>query len=183
MKKRNLQGNFVPQTEVWDPSEVYDADVTKRDELTELLVRMYLNLNRMALSLNLKDNGQYDVIQNVNSQTYFPNPSYTSLTATTPTWRQVLRKVYNINPPTTLPNTGTLTIPHGIEITTMTTFTRIYGVASDTVGFNYIPLPYASPVLANNIELRLDVTNIYITTGSNRTNFNITYVVVEFIQN
>lgn len=181
MKIRNLQGNFVNQTDVWDPSEVYDADVTKRDELTELLVRMYQNLNRMSLSLNLKDTGQYDVIQLVNSQVFFPNPNYTSKTATLPTWRQVLRKTFNIT--TALPNTGTLTIPHGIEITTMTTFTRIYGVANDTVGFNYIPLPYASPTLVNNIELRLDATNIYIITGSNRTNFTLTYIVTEFIQN
>ena len=80
-----------------------------------------------------------------------------------------------------LPNAGTKSVPHNIPINGSYTFTRIYGAASDTTGLNYIPLPYASPTAANNIELNLDATNVNIITGSNRSNFNITYVIVEYI--
>lgn len=181
MAGQSNKGSFVPTTNVWDVSEIYSIDVTS-PEFKELLVRLYQNLNNIALVLNLKDTGYYHTLETLNSQNYFPNPAYDSTQSpTTATFRQVYRKVFNYT--TALPNTGTATIPHGIFISTNTTFTRIYGVANDTTGFNYIPLPYASPTLANNIELRLDGTNIYITTGSNRTNFNITYIIVEYLQN
>ena len=64
----------------------------------------------------------------------------------------------------------------------MTTFTRVYATASDTTGFNYIPVPYASSTAANNIELNVNGTNVNIITGSNRSNFNICYVVLEYLQ-
>jgi hypothetical protein len=43
-------------------------------------------------------------------------------------------------------------------------------------------LPYASPTDADNIELSVDVTNVSITTGSDRTGFTTTYIVLEYIK-
>jgi hypothetical protein len=171
-------GAYTGTTNVWDVSQIFQVDVTS-PEFKELLVRLYQNLNLMSTLLNLKDTGYYDTGQFVNGQQFFPNPSLSSSTGTMPTFRPVYRKVINFG---ALPNTGTKSVAHGITVTTATTFTRIYATASDTTGFNYIPIPYASPVLANNIELRIDATNVTIVTGSNRTNFTITYVIVEFLQ-
>jgi hypothetical protein len=116
----------------------------------------------------------------VNGQMYFSNPANNSSTVASPALRNVYRKVLNYT--TALPNTGTATIPHKITCTTSTTFTRIYATASDQSGFNYIPIPYASATAANNIELRVDGTNVYIITDSNRTNFTQTYIVLEYLQ-
>lgn len=170
-------GSFVPTTNIWDSAEIEQLDI--KPELKELLVRLYQNLNRMSLALNTKDTGIYNNSQFVNSQIWFPNPSLTSASGTYPDFRQVYRCVVNFG---ALPNATTKSVAHGITITSSTTFTRIYGAASDTTGNNYIPLPYTSPTLANNIQLDVSATNVTITTGANRTNFNICYIILEYIQ-
>lgn len=171
-------GAFIPTSYIWDLGELNDIeDIDPR--LRELLVRLYQNLNNMALLLNIKDSGYYTQQEFVNSQLWFQNPVLTSTSSTNPSFRQVYRLVINFG---ALPNTATKSVAHNLRITPGYTFTRIYGAASDTTGFNYIPIPYASPVLANNIELRVDTTNVIITTGSNRSNFNITYVILEYLK-
>lgn len=170
-------GLFVSNTDVLDVSEIYDTDVTS-PEFKELLVRLYQNLNRVRLALNIKDSAWYDTNQFVNGQIFFPNPLTSTYNESNPD-RQVFRLVINFG---ALPNTGTTAVAHGITCTGITTFTRIYGVANDTTGKNYIPIPYASPTLANNIELKVDATNVTIITGSNRTAFTICYIVIEFLQ-
>lgn len=172
-------GSFVPTNFIWDVQQLNQVDVNS-PEFKELLVRLYQNINLMAIALNTKDSAYYNTQEFVNGQLYFPNPSYNSSTAAQPGFRQVYRKVLNYT--TALPNNGSTSIAHGISCTAQTTFTRIYATASDITGFNYIPIPYASPTLANNIELRVDATNVTITTGSNRTNFTKTYIVLEYMQ-
>ncbi len=171
-------GAFLQTTQVWDVSDIDQIDV-KSKEFKELIVRLHQQINNVVNVLNIKDTGQYQLSEFVNGQVFFSNPLVVAGTGQPTEDRQVMRKVINFG---ALPNTGAKAVAHGITCTPMTTFTRIYGCASDTAGKNYIPLPYASPTLANNIELNLDATNVNIITGSNRTNFNITYVVVEYLQ-
>lgn len=173
-----LKGAFLPTTNVWDVTQVQSINIQPQ-ELKELLVRLYQNLNLVAQSVNIRDAAYYNTIEFVNGQLFFPNPALSSSTSQYPAFRQVLRKVINFG---ALPNTATKSVAHGITCTSATTFTRIYGCASDTTGKNYIPLPYASPTLANNIELKVDGTNVSVITGSNRTNFNVTYVILEYLQ-
>lgn len=172
-------GAYIENNFIWDVQRLQEVDV-KSPEFKELLVRLYQNLGLMAEVINVKDTGLYQVTEVVNGQYYFQNPSYNSSTANQSGLRNVYRKVINYT--TALPNTGTATIPHGITCTSTTTFTRMYATASDTSGKNYIPIPYASPTSANNIELRADATNVYIITGSNRNNFTQTYIVLEYMQ-
>lgn len=171
-------GAFVPTTQVWDVGDIQNLDVNS-PEFKELVVRLYQNINNIALVLNAKDTGIYNTGQFVNSQTWFPNPALTSASTTFPAFRQVFRCVINFG---ALPNTTTKSVAHGITITSSTTFTRIYATASDTTGLNYVGIPYASTTLANNIQLDVSSTNVTITTGVNRSNFNICYVILEFIQ-
>jgi hypothetical protein len=179
MASSNQYGAFVNQNYVWDIQQLQESDLSP--QVKELLVRLYQNINNISMVLNLKDTGLYPTTETVNGQFYFPNPANNSTTAQRANLRNVYRKVINYT--TALPNAGAAVIPHGITCTTATTFTRIYGVANDPTGKNYIPIPYASPTLANNIELKVDATNVTITTGSNRTNFTVTYVVLEYMQN
>jgi hypothetical protein len=173
----NQTGMFIPTTNIWDTSSL-EAVKFPNPEMKELFVRLYQNLNLTSSTLNLRDAGYYPITEFVNGQLYFPNPAYNSSTATTPTYRQVYRKVINFG---ALPNTGTKSVAHGITITSSVTFTRIYATATQP-STSFIPIPYASPTLANNIELNVDATNVNITTGSNRSAYTVTYVVLEWIK-
>jgi len=87
-------GLFVPTTNVWDVSEIYSLEGIK-PEFKELLVRLYQNINNLSLALNLKDTGYYTEEEFVTGQVFFPNPSLSSTTQQTPTFRQTFRKVIN----------------------------------------------------------------------------------------
>jgi len=172
-------GAFIPTTQLWDVSEVYEGNVGN-DDLKELLVRLYQNLNRMALSLNVKESAYYDTQEFVTGQQFFPLPGLNSSGTRFPDYRSTFRKVINFG---ALPNTGTTNVAHGITCDANTIFTRIYGVATDpTGGFSYLPLPYSSPTLVSNIELSVDGTNVTIITGSDRTAYTVCYVVAEWIR-
>ena len=168
----------LPTTSVWDPSVLEDIEINS-PEFKELLIRLYQNINNIALTVNLKDSGYYDTSEFINAQRFFPNPLLTSSSTTTPTYRDVIRMVINFG---ALPNTATKTVAHGITITPSTTFTRIYATASDTTNDEYIPIPYASAAGGNQIELFIDAANVNIVTTSNRSSFNVTYVILEYLQ-
>lgn len=170
-------GLFIGTTDVWDTAQIYQANI-KDPELELLLVKLYQNLGIMATAVNWKDSGYYFTREFVNGQIFFPNPVNNSSTQTAPAERQVYRQTINFG---ALPNNATKTVAHNIPITATTTFTRIYGAASDTSGNNYIPLPYVDAA-GSNVQLSVNGANVTVTTTSNRTNFTICYVIVEYIQ-
>jgi len=171
-------GSFVPTNYIWDIAQLYQVEINS-DGFKELMVRLYQNIGLIALVLNTKDSAYYNTSEFINGQLFFPNPANNSSTSAAPDFRQVYRTVVNFG---ALPNTGTTSVPHKITVTPKTTFTRIYGAASNTTGNSYLPLPYASSTAANNIELNVDATNVNITTGSNRSLYTITYVILEYLQ-
>lgn len=171
-------GAFVPTTQVWDVARFYQVDVESR-EFKELLVRMYQQINLIATVLNVKESGMYPLQEFVTSMQWFEDPALNSSTAQQPELRQVIRKVIDFG---TLPNAaGTKSVPHGLTITGATRFTHIYATASDPTTPSFIPIPYASSILADNIELSVDAMNVNITVGKNRSTYTTTYVVLEFI--
>lgn len=170
-------GAFVNTTNRWDVSKIFEFNPDS-DEFKELIVQLHQNINEIALVLNIKDSGYYVESEFVNGQIFFPNTSLSSTTAANPVHRQVFRKVINFG---TLPNAGTTSVAHGLTIDSNFTFTRIYGAATDP-GSAFIPLPYSSTTLVNNIELNVDATNVDITTGIDRTGFTTTYVILEYIK-
>lgn len=143
-----------------------EEDKLFKEELT-------LAFRRTIDAVNTKENALYMLQETGTFQQYF--------TANDPqTTRNVYRMVVNFG---TLPNAGTKSVAHGISFTSAFCLTRLYAAASDQTGFQYISIPYASPTLANNIELNLDLNNVNITTGSNRTNFTNCTVVIEYTKN
>lgn len=175
------EGLYVPTTNIWDVEQLQDIDVNS-PEFKELLVRLYQNINLICNVLNLKDSAYYDTNEFVTGQSYFPNPTLNSATSTVATYRSVYRLVVNFG---ALPNntfSPATQGKHGLAINSGFTFTRIYGAASDTTGLKYIPIPYASASGADNIQLDVNATNVVITTASNRSNFNVCYVVVEYMK-
>lgn len=174
---RNKFGASVPTTFIWDIAIINGLNLPK--EFKDLLIRLYQNLGLMASVLNVKDTGYYPLSEFVTSQHLFSNPLYSSATAQQAGQRPILRTTINFGP---LPNTGTTSVPHHINCTAATLFVKIYGAASDQVGLNYIPIPYASASGTTNIELSVDATNVTIITASNRSNFNQCLVVLEYVQ-
>ena len=175
-----LTGLLVPTNYTWAIEQIDNAEIDEKlkELFRQLLVRLYQDVNIIQVNLNAKDTGQYLLTPFLCGQQFFPNPLLNSSTSTNADGRTVFREVVNFGG---LPNAGAKAVPHNIYLNKGFTFTRIYGAASDTTGLNYIPLPYASPTLVNNIELNVDGTNINIITGSNRTNFGTCYVVLEYI--
>ena len=172
-------GSFIPTSYIWDVSQLYSVDVNS-PEFKELLVRLYQNVNNIAIVLNTKDSGLYERSEFVNGQLYFSDPTLSSQTNVTPVQRQVYRLVVNFGP---LPNAATKSVAHGIPITNGYSFTRIYATATDPVAHSYLPIPYASCTdVAHNIELNVDATNVNITTGIDRTAYTIVYAVVEYLK-
>lgn len=171
-------GLFIPTTNTWNVDQLYDIDVDS-PQFKELLIQMYQNIGLIAQVVNHKDSAYYTTQEFVNGQSFFPNPALNSNSGTTPTYRQVYRLLINFG---ALPNTGAKAVAHNLTLTAGYSFTRIYGTASDPVNNFYLPLPFASPTLANNIELSVTGTNVIVTTGSNRTNFTTTYIILEYLK-
>lgn len=166
-------GLYVGTTQVWDVAQLYEVEITS-PEFKELLVRMYQQIGKIATGLNLKDTGMYFDQEIVSGQTFFPL-DISDLN----TNRSAFRKLVIIGP---LPNAGLKQVPHGIAVDANTSWTRIYGAATDPVALTGIPLPYASPTLNQNISLSVDQTNVNITTAINYSTYTTCYVVLEFLK-
>lgn len=156
--------NLLPQTYII-PENVEEKD---------LKIRQYLN--DIATATNTKDSGIYDAIETITGQSFLP--TFSTQTEANATYRTVFRKVFDFG---ALPNTTTKSLAHNIAFGTTFSATKIYGAATDP-GTSWIPLPYASPTAANNIELNLDATNINVITGSNRTAYTRSFIIVEYIK-
>ena len=70
------KGLYVPTTDVWEVSRIQDIDVNS-EEFKLLLVRLYQNINVIALALNQKDSAIYYPSEFVDGQTFFPINTYT----------------------------------------------------------------------------------------------------------
>ena len=167
-------------------TRIYDIESLEIDNpgLKEFLVQLYQTVNLLSVTVNQKDTGYYTLDEFVNSQYFFPNtiaPGNYEDSATD--FRTVYRTVVNFG---ALPNAGTKAVPHniqGIGANTTFSFTRIYATATDPAAPSFIPIPFASTIaVANNIALFVDQTNVNITTGLNRSNYTICYVVLEYLR-
>jgi hypothetical protein len=89
--------------------------------------------------------------------------------------RQTVRQIYTF--------TGAGNIPHGINLSAIVGFVRIYGTFTD--GTNWFPLPYPNQVAANNqVGIYVDPTNIVITAGGGAPpTITSGYVVLEWLVN
>jgi hypothetical protein len=171
-------GSFVPTTNIWDVQQLFRVDVNS-DEFKELLVRLYQNVNNIALVLNTKTSGYFVQQEFVIGDVFF-QPTATITSNANPQLRQSYRMVVDFG---ALPNAGTKSVAHNIpDVNSTFTFTNIYATASDPIALAYIPIPYASTT-GDDIELDVDATNVNITTTSNRSAFTRCYVVLEYLKN
>lgn len=188
-------GSQVQQTQIFDVGEVARMNVNS-PEFKQFLVTLTQAYNNMAIVLNASTTGYLSLSEIQNGQLLFPDQTIASdvalSNANTPVYRNVFRKCFlfgalNAGASTTsidheIGTEAVPGVPPRVIATADYTFTRIWGCMSDTTGFTYYPLPYSSPVLADNIELWVDTQKIYIKTGKDQTNFDKIYVFLEYIK-
>ncbi len=191
-------GSFVPTTQIWEQSQIQSVNVNS-PEFKNLLVRLYQNINKIALVLNTKETGAYYEQEFVTGSLLYPPPANSlsaiaPLAPVQPVERQISRKVVNFG---ALPAAGTKSVPHNLEIGVQWSFLKIYGCATNPslfttpptpfgvppLGMNYIPLPFVSVRDATgDLELSVDQVNVNITTGgTDYSDWTITYVILEWV--
>ena len=132
--------------------------------------RLEARLSKMADIVNTKEGALYSLKEQATFQQYYVvgDPQAT---------RNVYRRVINFG---ALPDTDSKPIAHGVTFSTDSRLTRLYGAATDPDAISFLPLPFASPTAADNIQLEVDGTNVIITTGSDRTAYTNVSVVLEY---
>ena len=179
-------GAFVPTTNIWDVQQLYSVDVNT-PEFKELLVRLYQNINNIALVLNIKDSGYYPLEEFLNGKLFFPNPNLTPNSFTTASPRQEFRMTVNFG---SLPNNTTKSVPHGIMFNESYIGTSFIGSATQStpvggsaVAFQMIPIPYASST-GDNVEVWADNINVNIRTASSTyVDFTNSVIVLSYLKN
>lgn len=171
------QGDMLPTTYIWEINQINDSNLAP--DLKLLLVRLYQNISDINKTVNRKDSGYYTPEEFLNSQLFFPNPSTENSATGQQVFRQVFRTTVDFG---ALPNTTTKIARHNIEINNGYSFTRIYGCATNSSVTSFVPLPYASAVPTDCIELNADEVNVNITTSSDWTDYTTCYVILEYIK-
>jgi hypothetical protein len=164
-------GSYIATTAVFDVGQLYDVDV-KSPEFKELLVRLYQQVNNIAVVLNTKDSGYYILEEFVTGQLFF-NPASSDPLQLRPEFRKVIN--------TGALGAGVTTVAHGLTIGSTWSFTRIQGAASNPGTSDYYPLPFAGAA-GNNIELRVNATNVVINNASGVT-FSTSVVTLQYLKN
>lgn len=158
-----------------NPNNILPTTYIIPEEEGEKNLKLRDYFNSIASAVNTKDSGIYDAVDTITGQQFLP--LFSTDTASNATYRTVFRKVIDFG---ALPDTTTKSVAHGITFGSTFSITKLYGAATDP-STSYIPLPYASSTSANNIELNADGTNINIITGSDRTGYTRTFIVIEWI--
>lgn len=165
------QGSLVPTTNIWDVSQVYELK-GESEQLQELLVRLYQNLNLMANVVNSKETGFY-FNQEVMTSSLYSSPTSNQQSALRPEFSKTLLGG------TLAP--GTATVAHGLTINAGFKLVDIYGAASDSVNKFYYPFCFAQVGGTNNLNAYISNTNVLIDNGTGVT-FDSYILVIKFLK-
>jgi len=170
-------GEYLSTNVVW-PNVEESSEFNNRLQQIYRSITDTVNCREIAnyLGVTPSSAGGTTDIESLTGQQWFGSVSDTQSEVPRTTYRKVIN--FGI-----LPNTGITSIAHGIIFDASTTMTKIYGSSTDPVGLNYIPIPFVSTVLAGNISITVDATNVNISTGSDRTSFTRTIIVLEYLKN
>lgn len=163
-------GSYVPTTSVWDVGQLYEVEVSS-PEFKELLVRLYQNVNNIALVLNTKVTGYY-IEQEFVSGKLFYNP------AADPNDPLQLRPGFIKTINTGALGAGVTAVNHGIVVTATFQWMFISGAATNTGTLIGYPLPFAGAA-GNNIEVSVTATQVLINNNSGVT-FTDSQVTLEY---
>ncbi len=163
-------GSYVPTTNIWDIGQLYETEVNS-PEFKELIVRLYQNINNIAVALNTKSTGYYINQEFVSGKLFF-NP------LANPNDPLQLRPGFIISINTGALGAGIIAINHNIVVTNTFQWMFISGAATNTSTLVGYPLPFAGAA-GNNIEVSITSTQIVINNNSGVT-FTNSQVTLEY---
>jgi hypothetical protein len=163
-------GSYVSTTNVWDVARLYEVEVGS-PEFKELLVRLYQNVNNIAIALNTKSTGYYLNEEFVSGKLFF-NPTSNDPLKLRPGFLKAVN--------TGALGAGVTAINHGIAITNTFKWMFIYGAATNTGTLVGYPLPFAGAT-GNNIEVTVTATQVVINNNSGVT-FTDSQVTLEYVK-
>jgi len=154
---------------------VYNVVPEKWEDARAVIVEQ---LKRLSTAVNIREIGWFLDEELLSGKAFIPGTNNALDGGTSQQYRQILRKVIDTG---TLPNTGTKKVPHGIKIDSNFTLIDLFGAATDPVALFSIDLGHAAAA-PFQVEIFLDATDINIVTGSNRSSYTRSFVVIEYIQ-
>jgi hypothetical protein len=170
-------GLLLPTTIVYDIERQGTINVNNR-EFKDFMVQLRNSVNAINLTMNKKVNGNCNLGEKLSGRYFFQR---IGTSAQTTTERPEFARVLYLQTPGGLP-LGATNIAHSIDATIgQLTFTQIQAVANDTVALNYYPLPYFNGP-ADYISIRVDGTNVIITSSAARANIREIYVVLGYLK-
>lgn len=146
------------------------ADTDYADNFDDFKEQFDRENKRFIDALNSKEGALYLPQELATFQRYFDEEN-------TQETRNVYRKLIVFG---ALPNATSKRVQHNITFTNVTRMTRLYGAATDPSSIQFISLPFSSPILANNVSLQIDETDVIITSGIDLSNYINTTVVMEY---
>lgn len=110
---------------------------------------------------------------------------FTEATSTGQSWptsnpvqsRTTLRKLFQV---AALPNNTTLNVAHGIAVNGTFRLTALYGAASNPATNSYLPLPYVSNPVTDQIRLAATGTNLVIQSWADYSGYS-ALIVMEWL--
>lgn len=137
----------------------------------QFLIQITKIYGDIARYLNQREISAYNVIETPTGQAWF-NLNNIQVS------RDGFRKTFSLG---AIAAGATLTVPHGLS--NITNYTHIYGSAI-TATPDFRPIPFSSASAVNQqIEIRVDSTNIYIINGSAAPNITSALAVLEYLKN
>lgn len=142
-----MNNNFVNQSPYLRSTREFPPDTRN---LVQEVNKSYLDI---ATAVNLRTIGIFPTNRPaITGESWYPSSAGR---------QQTVRQIYNLSTPGANP----YNIPHGIQTTNISGFTRMWGVFTD--GTNWYPLPYVDVTNVNNqISVKVSSTNIIITSGA-----------------
>lgn len=136
-------------------------------------------IRNIKQALNDKAIGKYSTLETYTGQTFFKSGDNNAE-------RHLFRKVVDFGklPQGGLPSAYTKSVAHGIDVTSTTYFTNIYGVANLNNSL-FIPMPRYDIGDRYHIELRADTTNVTIQISSTSSSYYkdyTAYIVLEYLK-
>jgi len=168
------QGNFIATMPNFDVKSMS----VNSEEFTEFLVILTQTVNDIALAINYKESGFYDIYEFLTGKTLYADPALTASTPEQPYRPGIFRKCFHYT--TALPAApGIVPVAHGLAMDATWKVIDLWGTTFDSTANVWYKLPYAG-VAADSIALYADFTNIYIQTQSDRSACTLTNLVIEY---
>lgn len=149
------------------------SDVDYPDNFEEFIDVFNIEIKKIIDAINSKEGGLYTLQELSTFNRYYDTVNLSNL-------RNVYRRTINFG---RLPNATTKHVSHGNTLNSEAKVTKLYGGATNLITGSFIPLPFSSTTLADNIILQATLDEVIVTTGANYSDYTDCTIVFEYVRN